>query len=174
MALVGWERLLKATELNVLGSIWSVWKSAILKRVVIILALSENFLTDEGKEQTLFYSEVVSFPCVRVSLQDSSVGQEQHQPSGSTGRSRCSGEVSMKICFMFHILSLDLAFLVVWKKKQMMLNFSPHQELHHPFHACSHHGRCSGTESEPREDRGRLTKGYCASFKKKPKTYGLM
>lgn len=89
---------------------------------------------------------------VRVRLQDSDVGQKQRQPSGSTGRRCCSGEVSMIWMYVCSRPCPD--FILV-----LNLIFSPRQELHHSFHACPHHGCSSGTEGQPREDRGRFTKG---------------
>lgn len=41
---------------------------------------------------------------------------------------------------------------------------SSRQELHHPVHACPHHGRSAGAEDQPREDRRCFTEGCSPEF----------
>lgn len=80
------------------------------------------------------------------------MGQEQPEPAGAAG-CRCRfGEVSVQE-------GTAASFKAQPRLSESNVVF-PHQELHHPFHACSHHGCCSGAEGKSREDGGRLVQGF--------------
>lgn len=89
-------------------------------------------------------------------LQDVSVGQEQPEPAGAAG-CRCRfGEVSVQEGAAASFKAQPRLWCCVSESNVVF----PHQELHHPFHACSHHGCCSGAEGKSREDGGRLAQGF--------------